>query len=102
MGVRSGVLDFQAIELGHEEALRAVLGPATDRPIIVDLAEVEFCSASGLGMLLRATEHLRRAATPVSLAYPQPSVARLFTLAGTNLVLPVLHDPGQADRTPSS
>ncbi|WBP84459.1 STAS domain-containing protein [Kitasatospora cathayae] len=85
-------------ELDHDSAhvLRAALArPLHDgvRRIVVDLAELRFCDSTGLNILLRARLDADAAGRTLEVARPQPIVARLFEVTGTDTVLRVQPDP---------
>ncbi len=51
-------------------------------PVIVDLAALRFCDASGLGALLRMAGHAERAGRPFRLASPSPSLVKIMRITG--------------------
>lgn len=63
----------------------AACGPS----IIVDLADLEYTCASGLGVLARVSKWIRACGGDVSLAGPQPQVSRLLDVTGLIDVFPV-------------
>ena len=62
---------------------------ASHRPVIVDLAAVEFIDCCGLGVLARAQAWARRAGGDLLLAAPGPRVRRLLVLTGMSGVFGV-------------
>jgi anti-sigma B factor antagonist len=61
-------------------ALRAVGAREPRRPVIVDLAELEFIDASGVAALLRGRKHARKAGGDLLLAAPQRLVRRVLEI----------------------
>jgi hypothetical protein len=61
-------------------ALRAVGAREPRRPVIVDLAELEFIDASGVAALLRGRKHARNAGGDLLLAAPQRLVRRVLEI----------------------
>ena len=53
----------------------------TTWPVIVDLAALRFCDASGLGALLRMADHAERTGRPFRLASPSPSLTKIMRIA---------------------
>ncbi|MFI9361427.1 STAS domain-containing protein [Kitasatospora sp. NPDC053057] len=85
-------------ELDHDSAhvLRAALArPLHDgvRRIVVDLAELRFCDSTGLNILLRARLDAAAIGRTLEISRPEPIVARLFEVTGTDTVLRVRLDP---------
>jgi len=52
------------------------------RPVVVDLTELAFCDARGLGALLRMASYAERAGCEFRLASPSPSVVRIMRITG--------------------
>lgn len=77
----SGELDV--VEAARVAAALAVIA-TSGRPIIVDLAALEFIDSSGLAALVRARHHARNTGFDLLLAAPRPQVQRM--LAITRLV----------------
>jgi anti-anti-sigma factor len=59
--------------------------------IVIDFAEVRFCDASGLGVLVAVQNRLRRQGGQLLLARVRPAQRRLLRVAGLNGLFP-LHD----------
>ncbi len=73
------------VDLASAPALRAAL--ADRAVVVVDLADVTFIDAAGLGVLLEAH---RRRPDGVTLRTPSPCVRRLLALAGHDATFPIL------------
>lgn len=52
------------------------------RPIIIDLAGLDFIDAAGLGALVRALKRARRSGGDLPLAAPQELVRKVLTITG--------------------
>jgi anti-anti-sigma factor len=70
-----GEVDVDAVA-AWEERLRVWL--AAGEPPVIDLKEVTFIDSSSLNMLVRVSENVE----PLSLVGLQPTLERLFALAG--------------------
>lgn len=55
--------------------------------VFVDLADLRFLDAAGLGMLVRLRNRVRAAGANLSVLDPSPSVRRVFELAGLEALL---------------
>ena len=71
-----GDLDLESAPAMTEE-LRARLGP---RPLVVDLAGIEFMDSSGLGVLVGAHKEAAARGGALLLAAPGPRVHRIFKI----------------------
>jgi anti-anti-sigma factor len=76
----SGRLDLEAVEADSPALLQALQQSAAG--IIVDLGGVEFISSSGLRMLLAADGDAQGSGKRVALVRAQPSVYKIFKVAG--------------------
>jgi len=59
-------------------------------PVTVDLSELTFCDASGLGVLARIARHARQAGRQLELTSARPSLLKLMRLTGLDGVFPEL------------
>jgi anti-sigma B factor antagonist len=55
---------------------------AGERPVVVDLCEVEFIDSTGIGVLLNALRRLTRQRRALRLVCPPGRVRRVFEVAG--------------------
>ena len=91
----SGELDSStANRLRH--ALAGVIS-AGARHVVVDLRDVSFMGASGLGVLVGAGQRLRRDDGRLLLRSAPPSVQRLIEITGLDATLPRVRRPRTAD-----
>lgn len=73
----------------------------TPRQVVLDLSDVDFVDSSGLGTIVRAHKHLRKAGGTLSLVVTSDTVLRVFQMSGLDRVLvvhPSLDDALAADR----
>jgi anti-anti-sigma factor len=90
---RMDILGVQKIEL------RFTTLTATQRKsIIVDLSEVELLVSVGLGLLIRNANTLKAHGKIMVLLKPQPRVERVIEIAGLQDLLPIEHDPAEAQK----
>jgi anti-sigma B factor antagonist len=59
--------------------------------IIIDLSQVRFCDASGLGVLVSGHLHAKVLGVPLRLTTPSPRLAKLLHLHGLDHTLPIYH-----------
>lgn len=79
-------------------------------PVTMNLAELTFCDAAGLGVLARVAGHARRAGHPVQLTAARPSLLRIMHITGMDEAFPEVRTPAlsmiawprQVMRTPAS
>ncbi len=71
------------------ESLAELIGTGAHH-IVVDLRDLSFMSAAGLGVLVGAAKHLRREDGTLVLRFAQPDVRRLIEITGLTSVLPHL------------
>jgi anti-anti-sigma factor len=91
------------LDLSTEARLRAALLGAVDgaqpvRLLVVDLAEVRFCGARGLGVLLDAAAAARSRGCALVVAGSPPTLTRLAGLLGLDLDLVLVDDVDAALR----
>ncbi len=82
----SGELD--AYTAARLRASLAGLTSAGARHVVVDLADVSFMGASGLGVLVAAGKRLRRDDGKLVLRSAPPSVQRMIEITGLDATLP--------------
>ncbi len=84
----SGELDIATAEKAYCYISGVIDGrPA---PVTVDLSELTFCDASGLGVLARIARHARQAGRQLKLTSARPSLLKLMRLTGLDGVFPEL------------
>ena len=57
-------------------------------PVTMNLAELTFCDAAGLGVLARVAGHARRSGRSVKLAAARPSMVRIMRITGMDEAFP--------------
>lgn len=57
-------------------------------PVTMNLAELTFCDAAGLGVLARVAGHARRSGRSVKLAAARPSMVRIMRITGMDAAFP--------------
>jgi anti-anti-sigma factor len=63
-------------------------------PVTMNLAELTFCDAAGLGVLARVAGHARRSGRSIKLAAARPSMVRIMRITGMDEAFPEVR--GQA------
>jgi anti-sigma B factor antagonist len=79
------------------EVVECGLGPGVS--VVVDLAELRFVDAAGLGALVRLRNRVRAAGAELTVVDPSPQVRRVFEHAGLGGILDP--DPATEDGTPA-
>lgn len=64
-----------------------------DGQVTVNLAELTFCDAAGLGALARAQGHARRSGRALKLAAAQPSLLRIMRITRMEETFPEVRGP---------
>ena len=64
-----------------------------DGPVTMNLAELTFCDAAGLGVLARVAGHARRSGHSVELAAASPSLLRIMHITGMEETFPEVGAP---------
>ena len=59
-----------------------------DGPVTMNLAELSFCDAAGLGVLAKVAGHARRSGRPLELTEPRPSLLRIMAITGMDEAFP--------------
>jgi anti-anti-sigma factor len=83
----AGELDMGAT-FSLEPQIDRLLADDEVRRLVVDLRAVTFVDSTGLRLLLEIHQRAERAARELSILRPEPTVQRVFTLAGLDDVLP--------------
>jgi anti-anti-sigma factor len=59
-----------------------------DGPVTMNLAELSFCDAAGLGVLAKVAGYARRSGRPLELTEPRPSLLRIMAITGMDEAFP--------------
>jgi anti-anti-sigma factor len=65
-------------------------------PVMIDLADLTFCDAAGLGVLARAAAHARRLGHSLTLTAPRPALLRIMRITGMDEAFPEVRNPSLA------
>lgn len=68
--------------------LRAVLDGDKKGQLTIDLAELAFCDAAGLGVLAKVASYARRTGRLIQLANPRPGLVRIMHITGLDQTFP--------------
>src|SRR5271155_4323586 len=64
-----------------------------DGPVMMNLSELTFCDAAGLGVLARVAVHARRAGRTLKLTAARPSLLRIMHITGMDEAFPEVRSP---------
>jgi anti-anti-sigma factor len=64
-----------------------------DGPVHMNLSELTFCDAAGLGVLARVAGHARRAGHSLKLTAARPSLVRIMRITGMDEAFPEVRSP---------
>lgn len=64
-----------------------------DGPVTMNLAELTFCDAAGLGVLARVASHARRTGHSLKLTAARPALLRIMRVTGMEEAFPELRNP---------
>jgi anti-sigma B factor antagonist len=67
-----------------------------DGPVTMNLAELTFCDAAGLGVLARVARYARRSGRSLRLTAARPSLLRIMRITGMDEAFPEVRNPGLA------
>jgi anti-anti-sigma factor len=81
-----GELDIATAEQAHAY-LRDVMDRVRGR-VTLNLADLTFCDAAGLGVLAKVACHAQRVGGSVQLAEPRPSLVRIMRITGMDEAFP--------------
>ena len=87
-----GELDIATAAHAHAY-LRAVLDSDKKGKVTLNLADLTFCDAAGLGVLARVASHARRTGRSVRLASPRPGLVRIMRITGMDAAFPEIRTP---------
>ena len=87
----AGELDIATADQAYA-FLRDVVD-SQDGPVTVNLSELTFCDAAGLGVLARVAGHARRSGRSVKLTAARPSLVRIMHITGMDEAFPEVRKP---------
>jgi anti-anti-sigma factor len=64
-----------------------------DGPVTMNLSELSFCDAAGLGVLARVAGHARRSGRSLELAAARPALLRIMHITGMDEAFPEVRNP---------
>lgn len=64
-----------------------------DGPVTMNLSELSFCDAAGLGVLARVAGHARRSGRSLKLTAARPSLLRIMHITGMDETFPEVRNP---------
>jgi anti-anti-sigma factor len=62
-------------------------------PVMMNLSELTFCDAAGLGVLARVAGYARRSGRSVKLTAARPSLIRIMNITGMDEAFPEVRNP---------
>lgn len=65
-------------------------------PVTIDLANLTFCDAAGLGVLARVAVHARHCGRSLTLTAARPSLLRIMRITGMDEAFPEVRSPSLA------
>jgi anti-anti-sigma factor len=65
-------------------------------PVTMNLAELTFCDAAGLGVLARVARYARRSGRSLRLTAARPSLLRIMRITGMDEAFPEVRNPALA------
>ena len=65
-----------------------------DGPVLMNLSELSFCDAAGLGVLARVAGHARRCGRSLKLTAARPALLRIMALTGMDEAFPEVRSLG--------
>ena len=64
-----------------------------DGPVMMNLSELSFCDAAGLGVLAKVAGHARRSGRSLKLTAARPSLLRIMRITGMDEAFPEVRNP---------
>ncbi len=64
-----------------------------DGPVMMNLSELSFCDAAGLGVLARVAGHARRSGRSLKLTAARPALLRIMRITGMDEAFPEVRNP---------
>ena len=92
----AGELDYASADPAYGY-VRDVIDARSGR-ILLDMGDLSFCDAAGLGVLARMGRHAGQAGSSLHLVAPPPQLLKIIRITGLQDELPV-HRPDQAGQT---
>ena len=90
-----GELDIATADQAYAY-LRDVVDNNQDGPVTMNLSELTFCDAAGLGVLARLARHARRTGRSLKLTAARPALLRIMRITGMDEAFPEVRNPGLA------
>jgi anti-sigma B factor antagonist len=87
-----GELDIATADQAYAY-LRDVVDSQDNGPVMMNLSELTFCDAAGLGVLARVAGHARRAGRSLKLTAARPSLVRIMHITGMDEAFPEVRSP---------
>ncbi|HEX4829923.1 MAG TPA: STAS domain-containing protein [Trebonia sp.] len=87
-----GELDIATAGQAHDY-LRAVLEGEKKGKLTLNVGDLTFCDAAGLGVLARLASYARNTGRSVRLASPRPSLVRIMRITGMDAAFPEIRTP---------
>lgn len=87
-----GELDIATAEQAHAY-LRRVLDGEKKGKVILNLADLTFCDAAGLGVLAKVAGHARRTGRTLRVTAARPSLVRIMRITGMDEAFPEIRTP---------
>jgi anti-anti-sigma factor len=73
--------------------LRAVLDSEKKGKVTLNLSDLTFCDAAGLGVLAKVAGYARRTGRTLRLTSPRPSLVRIMRITGMDAAFPEIRTP---------
>ena len=73
-----------------------------DGPVTMNLAELTFCDAAGLGVLARVAGHARRSGRSLKLTAARPALLRIMRITGMDEAFPEVRNPDACRHLPAA
>jgi anti-anti-sigma factor len=64
-----------------------------DGPVMMNLSELSFCDAAGLGVLAKVAGHARRSGRSLELTAARPALLRIMAITGMDEAFPEVRGP---------
>jgi len=87
-----GELDIATAEQAHAY-LRRVLDGEKKGKVILNLADLTFCDAAGLGVLAKVAGHARRTGRTLRVTAARPALVRIMRITGMDEAFPEIRTP---------
>lgn len=90
-----GELDIATAEQAHAYLRRVVDGEKKGK-VTLNLANLTFCDAAGLGVLAKAASYARRSGRTLRVTAARPSLLRIMRITGMDEAFPEIRTPALA------